>query len=51
MSSTVPFESGRKPDTEETNNQKKIQQRETPWKLQAIDQNPVVTTDYIGRGL
>ena len=43
--------SGWKPDTEETSKQKKLYQRETPWKLQAIDKNPVVTTDYIGRGL
>ena len=51
VSSTVPFVSGRKPDTEETSKQKKPQQRETPWKLQAIDENPVVTMDYLGRGL
>ena len=37
VSSTVPFVSGRKPDTEETSKQKKLQQREPPWKLQAID--------------
>ena len=37
VSSTVPFVSGRKPDTEETSKQKKLSQREPPWKLQAID--------------
>ena len=42
--------SGWKPDTEKTSKQK-LYQREPPWKLQAIDLNPVVSTDYIGRGL
>ena len=37
VSSTVPFVSGRKPDTEESSKQKKLKQREMPWKLQAID--------------
>ena len=37
VSSTIPFVSGRKPDTEETSKQKKLSQRELPWKLQAID--------------
>ena len=37
MSTTVPFVSGWKPDTEETSKQKKLQQRERPCKLQAID--------------
>jgi len=37
VSPTVPFVSGQKPDTEETSKQKKLQQREMPWKLQAID--------------
>ena len=37
VSSTVPFVSGQKPDTEETSKQKKLEQREPPWKLQAID--------------
>ena len=51
MSTTAPFVSGWKSDTEETSKQKKLKQREPPWKLQAIDKNPVVSTDYIGRGL
>ena len=29
---TVPFVSRRKSDTEETSNQKKLKQRELPWK-------------------
>ena len=33
MSTTVPFVSGRKPDPEETSKQKKLQQREMPWRL------------------
>ena len=37
VSSTVTFVSGWKPDTEETSKQKKLYQRELPWKLQAID--------------
>ena len=36
VSTTIPFVSGRKPDTEETSKQKLLQ-REPPWKLQAID--------------
>ena len=37
VSTTVPFVSGWKPDTEVTSKQKKLYQREPPWKLQAID--------------
>ena len=32
VSSNVPFVSGQKPDTEETSKQKKLKQREPPWK-------------------
>ena len=32
VSTTVPFVSGQKPDTEETGKQKKLKQREPPWK-------------------
>ena len=32
VSTTAPFVSGRKSDTEETSKQKKLKQREPPWK-------------------
>ena len=34
VSITAPFVSGRKSDTEETSKQKKLKQRELPWKWQ-----------------
>ena len=32
VSTTAPFVSGKKPDTEEISKQKKLKQREMPWK-------------------
>ena len=45
--------SGQKLGTEETSKQKKLKQTQgtTLEVTGAIDQNPVVSTDYIGRGL
>ena len=47
-STTAPFVSGQKSNTEETSKQK-LNQRELPWKRQ-VQQTKVVTTDYIGEG-
>ena len=48
-----PLVSGQKLGTEETSKQKKLKQTQgtTLEVTGAIDQNPVVSTDYTGRGL
>ena len=43
--------SGWKLDTEETSKQKKLKEGTSLEVTGAIDLNPVVSTDYIGRGL
>ena len=46
-----PLVSGRKSDTEETSKQKKPKQGTALEVTGAVDYNPVVSTDYTGRGL